>query len=36
MDAVTLKKEIDGFGISKADLQSNVANMLRIVLKCMK
>ena len=36
VDAVTLKKEIDGFGISKADLQFNAANMLRIVLKCMK
>lgn len=36
VEAVKTGKEIDGYKITKADLQYNAANMLRIVAKCMK
>ena len=35
VEAVTTGKEIDGYTITKADLQYNAANVIRIVAKTM-
>lgn len=36
IEAVKSGKEIDGYTITKADLQYNAANVIRVVAKCMK
>lgn len=36
VEAVKTGKEIDGYKISKADLQYNTANIIRVIAKCME